>query len=182
MQSVRRHMKFLRLSAKSCLIAAAFACSVFGASAQSTEPTVPAREGRVTDLAHILKPKERAVVVSSLAIYEKETSHQIVVLTVPTLDGERMETFSLRTARAWRIGRADYNNGILITLALKEGAIRIELGRGFEKYISNAEAKSIVQDTMVPQLAKRKYYAALHQGLDRLMGLARRYVAPPVLQ
>ena len=67
-----------------------------------------------------------------LARYEHETSHQIVVLTLPTLQQENIEAYSLRVARAWGIGHKGLDNGILVTVALKERQVRIALGKGFE--------------------------------------------------
>ena len=177
-RSVRLHMKSLHLSFAKYLVTAIIALGVLGGAAHAKDIDVPKRLGSVTDLAHLLKPKERAAIEAILAAFEKETSHQIAVLTVPTLGSERIETLSLRTARNWQIGKPTFNNGILVTVARKEGFVRIELGRGFEKYISNTDAKSIVDDNMLPSMRDRNYFAALHRGLDRLMEVARRYVVP----
>lgn len=113
-----------------------------------------------------------------LGRYERETTHQIVVLLVPTLSGESIDSFSLRVANSWGLGQKGIDNGVLVTLAMKEKGIRIELGRAIEKVISNAAAQSIIQESMVPAFRKGDYAGGLQAGLDRLMKAGRKFRAP----
>jgi uncharacterized protein len=76
---------------------------------------VPALTGRVNDLAGMLSRLDRESISRTLADYEAKTHHQIVVLTVPTLGGERIETFSRRVANSWHIGLKGWDDGILVT-------------------------------------------------------------------
>lgn len=142
-------------------------------------PWVPPLEGRVTDLADVLSPAERDRLERMLAGYEEETSHQIAVLLVSTLAGEDIDAFSLRVANTWGLGQKGIDNGVLVTLAMKERAVRIELGFGMEKYISNETAKSIIDGVMLPAFRKGDYAGGLEAGLEQLMGLGRRFVVPP---
>ena len=138
----------------------------------------PHLEGRVTDLAHVFSVTERQRITNMLAAYEAETSHQFVVLTVPTLSGEPIESYSLRVANAWRLGRKGVNNGILITLATREHAARIELGLGFQPYISNAKAQEIMDQSMVPAFRNGQFAEGVESGLAQLMVEGRKFVAP----
>jgi uncharacterized protein len=95
---------------------------------------------------------------------------------VPTLSGESIETFSSRVANSWGVGYKNLDNGILVTLAMKEQAVRIELGKGMERYISDAKAKSIIESSMTPAFAKGDFAGGLESGLDKLMQEARRFV------
>lgn len=141
---------------------------------------IPVRQGRVTDLAGVLSQTELRSLTGMLAAYEAETHHQIAVLTTPTLDGEPIEAFSLRVANAWGVGVKGWDDGILVTLAMRERGIRIEVGRGLERYISNATAKEIIEKDMVPALRKGDYAGGLRAGLQELMEEARRYrIADP---
>jgi uncharacterized protein len=116
-----------------------------------------------------------------LSEYENETHHQIVVLTVPTLNGETIESFSLRTMNAWRIGLKGWNDGIAVTLAMKERQVRVELGKGMERYISNAMAQEVIDRDMVPAFRRRDFAGGVQTGLRTLMEEARKYqvVLPP---
>jgi uncharacterized protein len=111
-----------------------------------------------------------------LAVYEVETSHQFAVLTVPSLDGEPIESFSLRVANEWGLGQKGVDNGILITLAMRERSARIELGKGFVRYISDAKAKEIMDDSMIPAFAKGQFAEGIEGGLTRLMEEGRKFV------
>jgi len=114
-----------------------------------------------------------------LANYERETSHQIGVLLIPTLSGESIESFSLRVANSWKLGQKGLDNGILVTLAMEERAVRIELGLGMERFISNAAAQSIIKNSMVPAFRRGDYAGGLHAGLEQLMSEGRRFVVTP---
>src|ERR1700709_16959 len=94
------------------------------------EPVTPRLEGRVTDLATVFSGEQRQRLAGVVASPEEKTSQQIAVLTIPTLSGESIEAFSLRVARAWALGQKGEDNGILVTVALQEHAVRIELGKG----------------------------------------------------
>jgi uncharacterized protein len=143
------------------------------AQTQTPEPT-----GRVTDLAAVLSAEDNLLLVQMLAGYERETTHQIAILTVPSLSGESIEVFSLRAAKAWALGRKGVSNGILIVLAPTEHRVRIELGRGFERYISNTQAGEIIQTQMLPAFRENEYSKGLERGLQELMKQGRALVVP----
>jgi uncharacterized protein len=136
---------------------------------------LPPLEGRVTDLAAIFSQTDRESLTKLLADYETETHHQIVVLTVPTLNGESIETFSLRTMNAWKIGLKGWNDGIAITLAMRERRVRVELGKGMERYITNAMAQDVIDRDMVPAFRHRDFAGGVRAGLLTLMEEARKY-------
>lgn len=138
----------------------------------------PRLQGRVTDIANALSSTERERLAEMLGRYENETSHQIAVLLVPTLAGESIESFSLRVAKSTGLGLKGVDNGVLVTLAMKEREVRIELGSGMEKFISDATAKSIIDDFMVPAFRKGDYAGGLQAGLAQIMKEARRFVVP----
>jgi uncharacterized protein len=134
---------------------------------------VPKHSGWVNDTAGVLTPVQQERIAASLEKYQQETHHQIAVLTIPSLGGERMETFSLRTANAWGLGNKGFDDGILVTLAMKERRARIELGKGMQHFISDAEAKKILDTDMMPLFSKGNIAAGLESGLERLMDEAR---------
>ena len=133
----------------------------------------------MTDVANVLSDAERNRLADRLARYERETSHQIAVLLIPTLSGERIESFSRRVANSWKLGREGLDNGVLVTLAMKERAVRIEVGLGMERFISNATALSIINTSMVPAFRKGDYGGGLEAGLEQLMREGRRFVVAP---
>lgn len=101
---------------------------------------VPRLNGWVNDRTGLLTPDEADRIERQLKLFEGLTRHSIVVLTVPGLDGESIESFSMRVARAWGLGSPQFDNGILLTVALKERKVRIELGAGMTRYVSDEKA------------------------------------------
>ena len=108
--------------------------------------------------------------------YQRETHHQVAVLTIPGLDGETIEAFSLRTANAWGLGNKGFDDGILVTLAMRERRVRSELGKGMQRFISDADAKQIVDAEMTPLFLKGDISGGLERGLERLMDDGRHFV------
>lgn len=139
----------------------------------------PRLERRVTDVANVLSISDRNRLAKMLELYEQETSHQLAVLVITTLSEESIDSFSLRVANAWGLGQKGLNNGILVTLAIKERKVRIELGLGMEKYITNAAAQSIISNAMVPAFRKGDYSGGLQAGLEFLMKQGRQFVVTP---
>jgi uncharacterized protein len=132
---------------------------------------VPALNGRVNDTANMLSIEDQERLVKLLRNYEKETKHQIAALIVPTLGDEAIESFCLRTFNKWGLGRKGIDDGILVCMAMKERWVRVELGIGIgmERYISNAEAKEIIDAEMTPLFSKGDIGGGLERGLKRLM-------------
>ena len=138
---------------------------------------VPGLNGRVNDATEVLSIEDQERISNLLKEYEKETKHQIAVLIVPTVADEAIESFCLRVAKAWRLGRKGIDDGIVVCLAINDKLVRIELGIGMNRYISNADAQEIVDRDMTPSFAKRDFAGGLERGLKRLMEEGRRLIA-----
>ncbi len=82
--------------------------------------TFPELTGRVVDGAGILSPQARADLEAKLAALEAKTSDQLVVATVPSLQGTSVEDFANRLFREWKLGQAKTNNGVLLLVAPSE--------------------------------------------------------------
>jgi len=137
------------------------------------EVPVPELSGRVVDTATVLSVEVKGLLSERLAQLEKEKGTQLVVLTVPTLEGEAIEPFLYRVAAAWKIGRAKIDDGIVILLVPDDRALRIEVGRGLEGAIPDVYAKRIIEDIMVPYLKKGDYGGAVMSGVLAVEKLVR---------
>lgn len=167
------------------VIALVAAASVAGAAQPQPTPKIevipkllpiPKRTGHVTDTVNVLLAGDREHLEKMLAQYERATFHQLAVLTIPTLAGEDVEAFSRRVSSAWKLGQQGLDNGILITMAMKERAVRIELGAGMKRFISNEEAKAVIDKKIIPAFSKGEFAAGLQAGLEELMKLGRKFV------
>jgi uncharacterized protein len=132
----------------------------------------------VTDYADILSQSDKSMIATSLADFEKETCHQIYVLIVPTVAGEKIADFSQRIARAWEIGHPGFDNGILLSIAMQEGSIRLETGSAFDWFLEENITKRILEEVMIPQFKEKNITQGIEYGLNEIMRAARRKVVP----
>lgn len=158
-------MLMLRIALVTALVYAGVVCAA----------DVPKLQGRVNDYAGLLQPQARQSLETSLATFERETTHQIVILTVSSLGGESIEAFSLRVAKSWALGRKGLDNGVLVTLVPAEHKTRIELGFGMNRYVSDADARKIIDEAMIPAFREGHYDIGLKRGIDRLFVECRAY-------
>jgi uncharacterized protein len=135
---------------------------------------IPALTGRVVDTAGILSSPEETELTRRLELIENETSVQIVIATIPSLQGEPIEDFSLRLAEGWKIGQADLDNGVIVVVVPDERRIRIEVGYGLEAVIPDGLAGRIIRDRMAPAFREGDYYGGLVSAVEGLELAARK--------
>jgi uncharacterized protein len=138
------------------------------------QPSLPALTGRVVDLAGILSPAEEEALVRRLETIETETSVQIVVATIPALEGEPIEDYSIRLAESWKIGQAGLDNGAIIVVVPGERRVRIEVGYGLEPVIPDGVAGRIIRERMTPAFRDGNYYAGILSAIEGLELAARK--------
>src|SRR3954470_870652 len=111
-------------------------------------PKFPALTGRVVDDAHILSDTTKADLDQKLAGLEQKTSRQLVVVTIPSLQGYEISDYGYQLGRAWGIGQAKLNNGLLLIVAPTEHKVRIEVGYGLEPIMTDAFSSVIIQSQL----------------------------------
>src|SRR5512136_50125 len=134
---------------------------------------VPHLQARITDLAGLLSPEEISALESKLRDLETSDSTQIAVLIIPSLEGEVLEDFSERVATAWRLGQKGRDNGALLLIALKERAVRIEVGYGLEPKLTDARSSRIIQDEVVPYFRQGSFYQGIDAGVTAIIQTVR---------
>lgn len=137
--------------------------------AQTAALEVPPLKGRVNDYAQLLDGRQRAQLEFALERYEEETSNQLVVLTIASLQGEDLEGFSIRVAESWKIGRKGKDNGVILVIAVKERRIRIEVGYGLEAALTDVEASRIIRNVIAPALRRGDYFGGIASGIDAII-------------
>jgi uncharacterized protein len=136
-------------------------------------PGVLERQGWVSDYAGKLAAEDRTRIAAVLQSYEEETCHQVYLLIVPNLKGENILEFSQRHGTAWDIGQPGFGNGFLVTVAMEEGAVRIETGSSFEWFIENGSGERVLKEVMFPLFRENKFVAGLELGLAEIMAAGR---------
>ncbi len=127
-----------------CRLPIAFAFGVCLAMCALGELAVPAMTGRVVDQAGLLGG-DAARVENAIRGLEQATAGQMAVLTVPSLRGDALESFSMRVAEAWKIGRKGQDNGALLVVVRDSRGIRLEIGYGWEGSINDARAGDVIR-------------------------------------
>ena len=153
------------------LILAALVLIVSLASGALAAPTFPKLDGRVTDAAGILPADTRAALDARLAVVEKATTIQLVVATVPDLQGYEIDEYGYQLGRAWGIGQKGTNNGALLIVAPNEKKVRIEVGYGLEGVLTDALTSQIIRRDIVPKFKAGDMAGGVTAGTDALVNL-----------
>lgn len=135
--------------------------------------TVPALEGRVNDYAHLLSPATITELDNALRQFEQQDSTQIVVLTVPSLQGDSLDDFSIRVADKWKIGQKGRDNGAILLIAKKERKVRIEVGYGLEGRLTDLISGRIIRNIMVPRFRQGNFNQGVIDGVKAIMAVVR---------
>ncbi|MGE4373977.1 MAG: YgcG family protein [Xanthobacter sp.] len=136
-----------------------------------TGPSYPALTGRVVDDAHILDPQARMRLEAELAEQEQKTSDQLVVATVPSLEGRPIEDYANGLFRAWKLGQKQENNGILLLVAPNERKVRIEVGYGLEGVLTDAMASTIIRNVIIPEFKAGQMSDGTQKGAEAILEL-----------
>jgi uncharacterized protein len=134
---------------------------------------VPPLKGRVNDYAGILSASTKQQLEGILSELEKTDSTQIAVLTIPSLEGEPLEEFSIKVADQWKIGQKGFDNGAILLIALKERKIRIEVGYGLEGSLTDLMAGRIIANVIVPQFKAGNFNQGVIDGVQAMIGVVR---------
>jgi uncharacterized protein len=141
---------------------------------------VPTLRGHVNDYAAMLSPESAQELETTLTDFERSDSTQIVVLTIPTLDGETLEDYSIKVAEAWRIGQKKVDNGVILLIAKQERKIRIEVGRGLEGKLTDLVSGRIIQGEIAPRFKTGDIDGGIKAGVTAIMAVVKgEYTADP---
>lgn len=140
------------------------------AGAALAAPTFPPLTGRVVDNAHVLSPATAQKLESELATLEIQTGHQLVVATVPDLQGYEIEDYGYQLGRAWALGRKGVNDGAILLVAPKERKVRVEVGYGLEPVLTDALSSAILQRKVLPQFRQGRMEQGVVDGAEALIG------------
>jgi uncharacterized protein len=146
-------------------------------------PDFPELTGRVVDRAGLLSQRDQAEVEAALAQLEQTTGDQLVVVTLPSLQGLPIEEFGYQLGRHWGIGQAGKDNGALLIVAPEERSVRIEVGYGLEGELTDALSRTIIESGILPHFRQGDFAAGIKSGVATIvttLGGAYDPALPPV--
>jgi uncharacterized protein len=135
--------------------------------------TLPELTGRVVDKAGLISADTERGLSLTLQELEQETTDQVVVVTVPDLAGEAIESLGLRLGRGWGIGQKDVNNGVLLIVAPNDRKVRIEVGYGLEGLLTDDRAKAIITDPLLPAFRAGRFEEGISSGVSEIATVLR---------
>src|SRR5581483_6094037 len=140
-----------------------------GQAARAATPQFPPLTGRVVDNAHLLNATTAATIDAKLAALEQKTGDQVVVVTLPTLQGYEIEDYGYQLGRAWGIGQKGKNNGALLIVAPNEHRVRIEVGYGLEGTLTDAVSRLIIENASLPRFRVNGLAGGISRGVDDII-------------
>ena len=130
---------------------------------------VPPLSGRVIDQTGTLAGAETERLASRLAAFEAESGPQIVVLMVPTTQPEDIAAYAQRVGEAWKIGRRDVGDGLLIVVAKDDRRVNIQTAKALEGAVPDLAARQIIDSAIRPAFRAGDYAGGLNAALDQLI-------------
>lgn len=130
---------------------------------------VPFLSGRVNDEARMLSSAAAAELETVLRSFEDSTSNQVVILTIPSLEGEVLEEYSYSVASTWKLGTAKNDNGVLLLVVRDDRKVRIEVGSGLEGDLTDLISGLIIRREIVPRFKSGDYDGGITAGTTAIM-------------
>jgi uncharacterized protein len=134
---------------------------------------IPYLAGHVNDNAGILSSTTATALESALKAHEDSTSDQVVVLTVMSLEGEDIETFSIHVVDTWKLGKKGKDNGVLLLVSKDDHKVRIEVGRGLEGNLTDLTCGRIIRNDIVPRFKEGDYDTGVRVGVTSIIAAIR---------
>ncbi len=150
-----------------------FLCSFFTACAQTSNDywkNLPNPTGWVSDFENIFTVEQEKTLDSLIAEYEKRTTTEISVITIPTsaTDKDRFDELTQFIANTWGVGKMDKENGILIAISKGHRMIRIQNGLGIEKLITDNQTKQIIDQIIIANFKTDDFYKGIFDGIQEI--------------
>ena len=111
---------------------------------------------QINDEAHIFSQNERDELLNLVQNFEQNSTTQIAIVTLNSLENKSIEELSLEIARGYKLGQKEDSNGVLLVVAPNEKKVRIEVGYGLEGVLTDAVASEIINSVMIPEFKNGK--------------------------
>jgi len=129
--------------------------------------------GPINDFAGILSPADRQALLNVATSLEKDTTAQLAVVTIRSLEGSNIDDFANKLFAKWGIGQADKNNGVLFLVAMDDRAARIEVGYGLEGVLPDARAGRLIEKTLFPAFRESRHGPGLIETAKQIAAIVR---------
>ncbi len=135
--------------------------------------TFPKLTGRVVDEAGILSSATKSKLNILLKNAEQNSTDQVVVVTLKSLQGNDIAQYGYQLGRHWGIGQKKSNNGVLLIIAPNERKVRIEVGYGLEGTLTDALSSVIIQNDILPYFKRGDYDEGVVSGVKAILSVLK---------
>lgn len=146
----------------------------------AAEIQFPQLTGRVVDKANLLTSQQTRELSALAQAQETKHSHQFVIVTVNSLQGQTIEDYGYQLLRHWGIGQKDRNNGVLLIVAPNERKTRIEVGYGLEGALTDALSKQIIETIILPRFRSNDMSGGIELGAKAILKVLDGEKLPPL--
>ncbi len=133
-----------------------------------SQPNIPPLKNYANDFSGALSNGELNAVEQDLRDFDAQTSNQIVLLLINSLENYPIEMLAHEVAEKNGIGRKGRDNGVLLLIAIKDKKLRIEVGYGLEGALPDALASSIIRNEIVPHFRSGNFYRGIQAGINAI--------------
>lgn len=132
-------------------------------------PEFPKLTGRVVDAANVIPDDEEARLTQKLAALEQQSRRQLVIVTIPSLQGYEISDYGYQLGRAWGIGSKQRNDGALLIVAPNEKKLRVEVGYGLEPVLTDGYSSDVINNVIVPRFKAGDLAGGIEAGTDAII-------------
>ncbi len=127
---------------------------------------------QINDEAHIFSQNERDELLNLVQNFEQNSTTQIAIVTLNSLESKSIEELSLEIARGYKLGQKEDNNGVLLVVAPNEKKVRIEVGYGLEGVLTDAISSQIINSVMIPEFKNGNMSEGIKMGVLAIIKVA----------
>lgn len=166
-----------------CALATVVTIAIAAAEPLGSIPNPRTRDSTwVTDMPRALDAATVAQLNAMIGELERNTSAELAVVVVSSLDGQSVEEFAEKLFKMWGIGKAGKDNGLLLLWSTGDRKVRIEVGYGLEGTIPDGKAGAILDAYVIPKFKAGQFDEGLIAGVAALaMALGNQPVALPAV-
>lgn len=148
---------------------ATFVLALLACAALAARADIPYLTGRVVDNAEVLSAGATERVTALLKAHEAQTTEQVAVLTVRSLNGGSIEEYATAVFDAWKLGQKGKDNGVLVVIVPPERRMRIEVGYGLEGRLTDVESSRVIRNVMAPQFKAGDFDRGVEDGVRAVL-------------
>ena len=142
------------------------------------QSAVPILTGHVVDETGTLSREQRSSLEQTLTAFEARKGSQLVVLLISSSAPEPIETYAIRVAERWKLGRKKVDDGAILIVAKNDRTVRIEVGYGLEGVLNDAMSKRIIEDGIIPRFRQDDFFGGIATGIDQMIRVIDREPLP----